>query len=215
MAIPLNTMVAWLQAAIGASTDLYANNNAYHQAIQAAGEEFLAVSRAAVSATSITVNSGVTSVNVTSTIAGFTQGDLVGQQAYISSYEVQLVGYQKLARRLQGTPATGRPTMMAFLADNALYFDKQTDQGYTLVLPHVARLTSFSPGDATNPTLNLPAADAARIAYTGCVWYLLKGQVDEGGEIANAFQGWQALLAEARTRYPSTTAAVRDRQVKQ
>lgn len=214
MSIALDTMVAWLQAAIGATTGQYASASAYHQAIQAAGEEFLAVSRALTTTTSFTVNSGVTSIDPTATVAGFTQGDLVGQQGYISSYEVKLVGYQKIARRLQGTPATGRPTRMAFLADSALYFDKQTDQGYTLVLPHVARLTSFTAGTTSNPTLNLPASDAPRIAYTGAVWYLLKGEVDENGEIANAGQAWQQLLAEARTRYPDTTAAVMDRNTK-
>lgn len=213
MSINLDDMVNYIKAAVNVSDDAFTTAQ-YHRAIQAAGEHYHAEVRPASQATNITITSGASSVDVTATISGFVQDDLFGQEAYINSYPVKLVGYQKIARRLQGTPSTGRPTKMAFLTDNALYFDKEADAGYTLVLPHVARLTSFTIGSVSNDALNIPAADAVQLAYTGCVWYLLKGQYDEASETAEAKAGFYRFLEEAKRRYPDTRAAVRDRQVK-
>lgn len=213
MSINLDDMVSYIQAAVNVSSNAFTTVQ-YHRAIQAAGQHYHGEVRPASQSTSITIANTATSVDVTSTIAGFVQDDLFGQIAYIDQYPVQLVGYQKIARRLQGTPSSGRPTKMAFLTDDALYFDKAADQEYTLVLPHVARLTAFTVGSVANDTLNIPTADAVQLAYTGCVWYLLKGQYDEASETAEARAGFMRFLEEAKARYPDTRAAIRDRQVK-
>ena len=206
-------MVNYIKAAVNVSDSAFTTAQ-YHRAIQAAGQHYHSEVRPASESTNITIASGATSVDVTTTIGGFVQSDLFGQEAYISQFPVRLTGYQKIARRLQGTPATGRPTKMAFLTDDALYFDKEADQEYTLALPHVSRLTSFTIGSSSNDALNIPTADAVQIAYTGCVWYLLKGQYDEASETAEARSGFMRFLSEAKTRYPSTQAEIRDRQVK-
>lgn len=213
MSTSLHKMVDYIKAAVNVSEDAFTIRQ-YHRAIQAAGEHYHSEVRPASQSSNITVASGATSVDVTSTVTGFVQDDMFGQEAYIDSYAVKLVGYQKIARRLQGTPATGRPAKMAFLTDDALHFDKEADQEYTLVLPHVARLTPFTIGTTADDALNIPTADAVQLAYTGCVWYLLKGQYDEAGETAEARAGFMRLLEEAKTRYPNTRSAIRDRQVK-
>lgn len=213
MSVNLDDMVSYIQAAVNVSSNAFTPAQ-YHRAIQAAGQHYHGEVRPASQSTAITIASGATSVDVTATITGFVQSDLFGQEAYIDNYPVRLIGYQKIARRLQGSPATGRPGKMAFLTDDALYFDKEADQEYTLDLPHVARLTSFTIGSVSNDTLNIPTADAVQLAYTGCVWYLLKGAYDEAQEVAEARAGFMRFLEEAKARYPDTRAAVRDRQVK-
>ncbi len=213
MSVTLAKMTSDVRAAISIS-ERSIEEEAIHRAIQAAGEHYHAEVKPASIATSITVGSGLDTINVQSSITGFVRHDLFGQEAYIDNNPVKLIGYQKIARRLAGSPAAGRPTKMAFLADNALYFDKATDQAYTLVLPHVARLTSFTPGSPSSVTLNIPTVDAARLAYTGCVYYLLKGLYDEAQEVQNAKAGFDQLIAEAKKRFPDTDSAIRDRQVK-
>lgn len=213
MSITLAEMVSQVQAAIGASSEAFTLSD-IHRAIIAAGNHYHGEVRPANQATNISLSMGVTSVDVTATIPGFVQDDLFGQEAYINQQPVRLIGYQKIARRLQGTPATGQPTRMAFLADDALFLDVETDAAYTLVVPHVARLTTFTPGTTSSVTLNIPSADAARLAYTGCVWYLLKGSYDDQAETQNALLGFRELIEQAKQRFPSSRAAVIDRQVK-
>lgn len=210
MSYALDSLVAHLDAAVGASSGTFSATEK-HSALVSACEQHISATGCSVTLQDLTVPSGASSIDVTSTVAGFTTNDMVGDTGWIDNYAVRRVGTQKVMRRHEGSSTSGQPTQMAFLGDDLLKFNTEADQEYTLKLPIVAALVSYTLGTASNPSLNIPQRDAPEIARLGGKAYLLHGE--EGNESVKAMVDFEKFIEAAKARYPNTNDAVRDRNV--
>lgn len=208
MAILLDEATAILTDSVLHVGDGTYQNDKKHRAIIAACAEFLRVTRASTTTTDISVNSGVSNIDVTSSVTGFTVDDFVA--AEISFKEVALASYETVRRRFDGSTPTGQPTMIGFRSDDYALFDKQTDQSYTLKLTHVQGLTSFTPGTASNPSLNIPTDWAHSVIWWGARAHMLMGEEGNREEAEKAMAKFQEVLQEAKASFPDTRWGVLD-----
>lgn len=175
------------------------------RAIQAAAERFLGESGANVTSTNIAITTSDQSVDITATVSGFVVDDFIA--AEISFQDVRACEYHHVRRRWEnGTPTSGRPTEIGFRGNNYALFDKPADQGYTMAVTHVARLTEFTPGTQTDPTLNLPARDAVNVIRFGAKATLLYAHPEGQPESLTAMKQFENLIAEAAKRARHTIA---------
>lgn len=207
MAIDLNTarqVVRDSALHIGNSTF---SDEKVDDAIKDIGSEFLRVTNAELNTTSITLNSGVSEVDLTSSITGFSANDY--EYGEIDNYPVRLVPYQTILRRFQARTPKGRPTRIAFRPDDKGLLNKQADQQYTFNVTHAAKLTSFDSGTASNPSINLPDEYAVSVLKWGARYSLLHGA--PGHPDSEAARGeWFRILRQANAQYGRISSGVLD-----
>lgn len=180
-------------------------------AIMNAGHHFMRLTNASIVTTSVSLSSGVNSVDLTSTISGFTENDF--ELAEIDNYEVRHTTPMSLRRRFQGSETPkGRPSLIGFVSDNKALFDKQTDQSYTMDVTHAERFTSFTAGTASNPELNLPDEYAHAVLWLGARYYFLHG-VPGHPDSSTARDEFFNTLREAIGKYGGVGTGVMDTTV--
>jgi len=211
MAMSLNTARAVVRDAA-----LHIGNSTFDDAkvdfaIMNAGHHFMRVTNASMTTTSVLLSADVNSVDLTSTISGFTENDF--EMAEIDNYEVRKTTPHTIRRRFEGSrEPVGRPTRIAFVSDNKALLNKKTDQSYTMDVTHAEPFTTFTAGTASNPTLNLPDEYIHAVMWYGARYYLLHGAPGHP-DSAPARDEFFGVLREAQAKYGRVSTGVLDATV--
>lgn len=176
-------------------------------AIKNAGHLFLRVTKASLDTTDVTLSQGVSEVDLTASITGFTSADY--EFGEIDNYEVKLVPFHGIRRRFQRSTPTGRPDRIGFRPDDKGLLNKQTDQSYTFTVTHAERFIDFRSGTGSNPTLNLPDEYFHAVNWFGSRYFLLHGAPGHP-DSASARDEFYLVLDEARRYYGRVSAGVLD-----
>lgn len=212
---PLDEARATLRQAIQVNNQTF-KDDAVDRALITAFERFLLEVPASIADYEVNLAMGASTLDLTATDPAFSQNDFLDRAA-IDHARVRLAPWGMVERRWTGgTPAAGKPTLIAFRSDDHALFDKPTDQAYTLTVVLRQGLMSFTPGTVDEVVLNVPAKWGPLIARTGGAAHLLGGaHVISGGQMnpgaPSLMDQFLAVIESAKPRFAATRHGVQDR----
>jgi len=164
-------------------------------AIKFALQIFLRKTRCNTTSTNFTMTAGTPYLDVTGTLTDFMPYQMVA--ARIGFRHVSLVNAKEVARELDQSTTTGRPTMIGWEARDSSLVHPIPDTAYTLALVRIAPLVEFDPGTEREIELNIPEPFVRDALWFGAGPALVYGEVGA----LYASEGWrrfEALIREVR-----------------